>query len=60
MSGMDIVKESGQSLTGVISKAIIEISDERKLADKVNVSMLESGNAKIRSEGLSGDALKMR
>ena len=58
MSGMDIVKEAGQSLTGAISKAIIEISDERKLADKVNVSVLESGNAKIRAEGLSGDALK--
>ena len=52
MSGLDIFKEMGQSLSGAISKAVIEIYDERKLAQDITVEAVKR-TAALTAAGVS-------
>jgi len=57
MSAMDILKEAGQSASGAISKAIIEISDERNVAQKIEVSASRARRKVKMDAGLSAEAI---
>ena len=57
MSAMDIVKEAGQSAAGAISKAVIEISDERNVVQMIEVSASRARRKVKMDTGLSVEAI---
>lgn len=57
MSATDILKEAGQSASGAISKAVIEISDERNVVQMIEVSASRARRKVKMDTGLSTEAI---